>query len=508
MSDTCGHGIGAVSHGSSEPFVVGLGGDGSKNMPVARSVAHEAPGVLHLAVSVQVVDVSGRWLLQRRAPTKMLFASRWANTCCTHPAPGEDPATAALRRLREETGLVVETLLPAGSFTYRATDPHSRLVENEHDFVFAAVADVRTAAPDPEEISEIALLPFEEAVDLLESAAAAPWSATVLRRCQAALRRESRRAPADRAPVVGGGIDMAEPATRPWRKEGRTHSMTQTKSAQVTTTDYQRDVANYWNTHTNDPVNLELGKVDDLYHHHYGLGDPDPALLQADDVPDDQIIKELHRLETAQADVVLDNLGTIRSEDRVLDAGSGRGGTSIMAHARFGCRVDGVTISEYQANFANDQAERRGWSDRVQFHLRNMLDTGFDDGQIQAVWTNETTMYVDLFDLYREFRRVLPKGGRYVCITGCYNDVLGEKSPSVRQIDEHYICDVHGRSTYFQALAANDLVPIKVLDLTPETIPYWEVRSQSSVKTGIEDVFLQAYREGSFHYLLIAADRA
>jgi geranyl diphosphate 2-C-methyltransferase len=284
--------------------------------------------------------------------------------------------------------------------------------------------------------------------------------------------------------------------------------MTRTKSAQVTTTDYQRDVANYWNTHTNDPVNLELGKVDDIYHHHYGLGDPDPAVLQADDVPDDQIIKELHRLETAQADVLLDNLGTIRSEDRVLDAGSGRGGTSIMAHARFGCQVDGVTISEYQANFANDQAKRRGWSDRVQFHLRNMLDTGFADGQFQAVWTNETTMYVDLFDLYREFRRVLPKGGRYVCITGCYNDVLGEKSPSVRQIDEHYICNVHGRSTYFQALAANDLVPIKVLDLTPQTIPYWELRRQSSVKTGIEEAFLRAYREGSFQYLLIVTDRA
>jgi geranyl diphosphate 2-C-methyltransferase len=284
--------------------------------------------------------------------------------------------------------------------------------------------------------------------------------------------------------------------------------MTQTKSSQVTTTDYQRDVANYWNTHTNDPVNLELGKVDDIYHHHYGLGDPDPAVLLADDVADDQIIKELHRLETAQADVLLDNLGTIRSEDRVLDAGSGRGGTSIMAHARFGCRVDGVTISEYQANFANDQAQRRGWSDRVQFHLRNMLDTGFAEGQFQAVWTNETTMYVDLFDLYREFRRVLPRGGRYVCITGCYNDVLGEKSPSVRQIDEHYICNVHGRSAYFRALAANDLVPIKVLDLTPQTIPYWELRGHSSVKTGIEEAFLRAYREGSFHYLMIVTDRA
>jgi geranyl diphosphate 2-C-methyltransferase len=50
-------------------------------------------------------------------------------------------------------------------------------------------------------------------------------------------------------------------------------------------------------------------------------------------------------------------------------------------------------------------------------------------------------------------------------------------------------------------------VPINVVDLTAATIPYWELREKSSVATGVEDPFLTAYREGSFHYLLIAADR-
>jgi len=284
--------------------------------------------------------------------------------------------------------------------------------------------------------------------------------------------------------------------------------MANTRPLRVTTSDYQRDVAEYWNTNTNDPVNLELGRVDDIYHHHYGLGEPDLSVLQApDDVREELVIKELHRLETAQAEVLLDHLAPIGPEDRILDAGSGRGGTSIMANARFGCQVDGVTISEYQATFANEQAAIRGVGGRVRFHLRNMLATEMPDGELQAIWTNETTMYVDLFELYREFSRLLHKGGRYVCITGCYNDVLGDKSPAVNHIDENYICNVHGRSTYMKALAANDLVPIKVLDLTPQTIPYWELREQSSVRTGIEEYFLSAYRDGSFQYLLIVADR-
>lgn len=270
----------------------------------------------------------------------------------------------------------------------------------------------------------------------------------------------------------------------------------------VLRSDYQRSIAAYWNNEK-DPVNIRLGEVDGLYHHHYGIGDYDRSVLGDDQA----VIAEMHRLETAQADVLLDHLGDVKHDDRLLDAGSGRGGTSIMANQRFGCRVDGVSISESQVAFANDQAVRRGVADRVRFHFKNMLDTGFETASMRGIWTNETTMYVDLHQLFGEFARLIRHGGRYVCITGCYNDVTGGRSRAVSQIDQHYICNIHPRSEYFRALSVNGFVPINVVDLTAATIPYWELRAQSSVATGIEDPFLTAYKEGSFHYLLIAADR-
>ncbi|WP_175407973.1 geranyl diphosphate 2-C-methyltransferase [Streptomyces sp. TRM64462] len=276
----------------------------------------------------------------------------------------------------------------------------------------------------------------------------------------------------------------------------------------VLRTDFQKSVAEYWNTNQQDPVNLRLGEVDGLYHHHYGIGDYDPSVLEGpEDTRQECITEELHRLETAQADVLLDHLGAVTAADRLLDAGSGRGGTSFMANQRFGCQVDGVSISEYQVGFANRQAEERGVADRVRFHFRNMLDTGFETASRRGVWTNETTMYVDLFELFGEFSRVLEHGGRYVCITGCYNDLTGGRSKAVSRIDEHYTCNIHPRSEYFKAMAANRLVPMQVVDLTAQTIPYWELRAKSALATGIEDPFLTAYKEGSFHYLLIAADR-
>jgi geranyl diphosphate 2-C-methyltransferase len=269
---------------------------------------------------------------------------------------------------------------------------------------------------------------------------------------------------------------------------------------------FQRSVAEYWDNER-DPVNLRLGEVDGFFHHHYGLGDYDPAVLEApEDIRDQAIIAEMHRLESAQAELLLDHFGDVGPDDTLLDGGSGRGGTSFMANQRFGCSVDGVTISRSQAEFANNQAQERGVADKVRFHFKNMLDTGFADDSHQVIWTNETTMYVDLHDLYSEFGRLLPTGGRYVCITGCYNDLTGGRSKAVSQIDQHYTCNIHPRSEYFRALAANNFVPINVIDLTQDTIPYWELRAKSSVATGIEEPFLNAYREGSFHYLLIAAD--
>ncbi|KZM73563.1 methyltransferase domain-containing protein [Nocardia terpenica] len=277
----------------------------------------------------------------------------------------------------------------------------------------------------------------------------------------------------------------------------------------VLRTSYQRSVAAYWNDNPNDDrVNTKLGEVDGLYHHHYGIGEPDLSVLEGPaDTREDRIVRELHRLETAQADLLLDHLGPVTAGDRLLDAGSGRGGTSFMANERFGCQVDGVTISEYQAGFANDQARERGVAERVRFHFRNMLDTGFDSGSRRGIWTNETTMYVDLFDLFAEFARVLAPGGRYVCITGCSNDVTGGRSAAVSWIDAHYGCMIHPRGEYFRALAAHNLVPIAVVDLTPATIPYWELRTHSELATGVEKPFLSSYRDGSFQYLLIAADK-
>ncbi|WP_406513527.1 class I SAM-dependent methyltransferase [Streptomyces sp. NBC_00161] len=273
-------------------------------------------------------------------------------------------------------------------------------------------------------------------------------------------------------------------------------------------TPYQGDIARYWD-HEARPVNLRLGDVDGLYHHHYGIGDVDQAALgdTDDSAYEKKLVAELHRLESAQTDVLLDHLGAIGHGDMLVDAGCGRGGSSVMAHQRFGCKVEGVTLSAKQAEFANERARELGIEDSVRARVCNMLDMPFETGQAAGSWNNESSMYVDLHDLFAEHSRVLAVGGRYVTITGCWNPRYGQPSKWVSQINAHFECNIHSRREYMRAMADNRLVPQAVIDLTPATLPYWELRATSSLVTGIEEAFINSYKDGSFQYVLIAADR-
>jgi isopentenyl-diphosphate delta-isomerase len=118
-----------------------------------KSEVHHAETPLHLAFSVYVFDDAGRLLVTRRAVGKQTFAGVWTNTCCGHPAPGEDLAEAVRRRLGTELGLTVSELsLALPEFRYEATAADG-VRENEFCPVFVARA-TGDPAPDATEVEE------------------------------------------------------------------------------------------------------------------------------------------------------------------------------------------------------------------------------------------------------------------------------------------------------------------------------------------------------------------
>lgn len=96
-------------------------------------------GRLHRAVSVILFNSKNQMLLQQRAHDKYHSAGLWANTCCTHPRPGESAEAAALRRLKEEMGISCK-LSHQFDVVYKANLDNG-LVEYEYDQVFYGYSD-------------------------------------------------------------------------------------------------------------------------------------------------------------------------------------------------------------------------------------------------------------------------------------------------------------------------------------------------------------------------------
>ncbi|MFB8275966.1 methyltransferase domain-containing protein [Nocardia colli] len=268
--------------------------------------------------------------------------------------------------------------------------------------------------------------------------------------------------------------------------------------------EFERDAFTYYDTKRQDALNLDLGHADGFYHHHFAVGDFDRSILGRAGVSRDKAIDaELHRMETRQVDVLIDALSGMQAGSRLLDAGSGRGGTSFLLHRAFGCVVDGVNFSSYQNDFARAQAAKHGCARDVRFHDRNMIDTGFADDTFDYLVTNETTMYVQLPEAFAEFARVLKPGGVYVLVTWCCDDTIAPESAEAAAIDEHYRCHTHRRDSYLRALLDAGLTPFQVDDLTRPATPYWELRRESALASGVEDAFLDGYRSGRVNYMRI-----
>lgn len=158
--------------GTHDELVVLLADDGTPVGTTAKATVHTATTPLHLAFSCHVTDDLGRVLVTRRALSKKTWPGVWTNSFCGHPAPGETPAEALMRRAHQELGMEVrdvEVILP--EFRYLATDA-SGVVENEICPVFTARA-VGLPDPSPDEVAEWA---WVEPDALRDAVAAAPFA--------------------------------------------------------------------------------------------------------------------------------------------------------------------------------------------------------------------------------------------------------------------------------------------------------------------------------------------
>jgi sarcosine/dimethylglycine N-methyltransferase len=131
--------------------------------------------------------------------------------------------------------------------------------------------------------------------------------------------------------------------------------------------------------------------------------------LQPSDLAPLEDFHTMGRIATSQ---LVDLIG-VTPETKVLDAGSGIGGTARYVADRCRCTVTAIDLTDEYCDTARWLNQLVGLDDRISVRQADVADLPLADATFDVVFSQHVQMNVaDKSSLYREARRVLATGGR------------------------------------------------------------------------------------------------
>jgi cyclopropane fatty-acyl-phospholipid synthase-like methyltransferase len=134
--------------------------------------------------------------------------------------------------------------------------------------------------------------------------------------------------------------------------------------------------------------------------------------------------KNIHTLPEAvlNTNYRLMQLGKFSTDDRVLDAGCGVGGSAIYLAQNLNCKVHGISLSAKQIETAEQTAIQYRLRTLLQFSMQDYTQTNFKNQQFSKVWAVESMQTApDKMLFFKEMYRILEPGGK-ICIADMFRN--------------------------------------------------------------------------------------
>ena len=193
--------------------------------------------------------------------------------------------------------------------------------------------------------------------------------------------------------------------------------------------------------------------------------------------------------------------------DRVLDLGSGYGGTARFLARRYGCSVLGLNLSEVENQRARRLNAEQGLQSRVAIVDGNFESVEAPDSSFEAVCSQDAILHSgERSKVVAEVARVLKTGGVFAfCdIMQADNCPAGVLQPI---LDRIHLSSLGAPTAYREAASASGLVEDHFEDLTPHMrTHYARILHETEAREGelrgrVSKDYLQRMKEGLSHWV-------
>ena len=201
--------------------------------------------------------------------------------------------------------------------------------------------------------------------------------------------------------------------------------------------------------------------ADRFYHRVWGGEDIHIGLYEYDDEP---IFDASRRTVAHMADL----LGELAPRQRVVDLGSGYGGSARYLAATFGCSVTALNLSEVENARNREMNRAQGLENLVRVEDGSFEELPFPDEHFDVVWSQDAFLHSgDRAQVIQEAARVLKPGGKLI-----FTDPMqADDCPAgvLQPILDRLLLDTLGSPGFYrEECKANGLHEIGFEDHTPQ----------------------------------------
>lgn len=109
---------------------------------------------------------------------------------------------------------------------------------------------------------------------------------------------------------------------------------------------------------------------------------------------------------------------------KMVDVGCGVGGSSRYIISKYGGTGEGLSLSPYQIQRAQDFTAKAGLSDRLRYQVADAMNMPFPSNSFDLTWSMESGEHMpDKRKFMNELYRVTAPDGRILVVTWCHREL-------------------------------------------------------------------------------------